>query len=115
MSAVIDDPTTYEHISPELVVITRLLFPSSPEEAIAQGARSRNIDLSKDDTAANDIVKIIKDLEDCGFQFEGADASVRAPYGKSLGEHMRSFRLKGFREVRNEGAMTPTRRPRPPS
>jgi 2-isopropylmalate synthase len=56
-----------------------------------------NIDLSKDDTAANEIVRIIKDLEDCGFQFEGADASLELLMKKFLGEHMRSFSLKGFR------------------
>jgi 2-isopropylmalate synthase len=99
VSAVIDDPTTYEHISPELVGNHRkvLVSEQSGKSNILYKARELNIDLSKDDTAANDIVKIIKDLEDCGFQFEGADASLELLMKKSLGEHMRSFNLKGFR------------------
>jgi 2-isopropylmalate synthase len=99
VSAVINDPTTYEHISPELVGNHRkvLVSEQSGKSNILYKARELNIDLSKDDTAANDIVKIIKDLEDCGFQFEGADASLELLMKKSMGEHMRSFRLKGFR------------------
>ena len=99
VSAVINDPTTYEHISPELVGNHRkvLVSEQSGKSNILYKARELNIDLSKDDAAANDIVKIIKDLEDCGFQFEGADASLELLMKKSLGEHMRSFKLKGFR------------------
>ena len=80
-------PTTYEHISPELVGNHRkvLVSEQSGKSNILYKARELNIDLSKDDTAANDIVKIIKDLEDCGFQFEGADASLELLMKKSMG------------------------------
>ncbi len=99
VSAVINDPTTYEHISPDLIGNHRkvLVSEQSGKSNILYKARELNIDLSKDDTAANEIVTIIKDLEDCGFQFEGADASLELLMKKSLGEHMRSFKLKGFR------------------
>lgn len=99
VSAVIGDPATYEHISPELIGNHRrvLVSEQSGKSNILYKARELNIDLSKDDTAANEIVKIIKDLEDCGFQFEGADASLELLMKKALGEHMRSFKLKGFR------------------
>jgi 2-isopropylmalate synthase len=99
VSAVIGDPFTYEHISPELVGNHRkvLVSEQSGKSNILYKAREFNIDLSKDDTAAKEIVKIIKDLEDCGFQFEGADASLELLMKKSMGEHMRSFKLKGFR------------------
>jgi 2-isopropylmalate synthase len=99
VSAVINDPRTYEHISPELVGNQRrvLVSEQSGKSNILYKAREFNVDLSKDDTAANEIVKIIKDLENCGFQFEGADASLELIMKKALGEHMRSFKLKGFR------------------
>ena len=99
VSSVINDPATYEHISPELVGNHRkvLVSDQSGKSNILYKAREFNIDLSKDDTAAKEIVKIIKDFEDCGFQFEGADASLELLMKKSMGEHMRSFKLKGFR------------------
>jgi 2-isopropylmalate synthase len=99
VSAVINNPATYEHISPEIVGNQRrvLVSEQSGKSNILYKAREFNIDLSKDNTAANEIVKIIKDLENCGFQFEGADASLELLMKKALGEHMRFFKLKGFR------------------
>ena len=99
VSAVINDPATYEHITPELVGNQRrvLVSEQSGKSNILYKAREFNIDLSQDRTAATEIVKIIKDLENCGFQFEGADASLELLMKKSLGEHMRHFKLKGFR------------------
>lgn len=99
VSAVINDPRTYEHISPEQVGNQRrvLVSEQSGKSNILYKAREFNIDLSNDNTAANEIVKNIKDLESCGFQFEGADASLELIMKKALGEHMRSFKLKGFR------------------
>jgi 2-isopropylmalate synthase len=99
VSGVINDPATYEHITPESVGNQRrvLVSDQSGKSNILYKARELNIDLSKDDTAANEIVKIIKDLENCGFQFEGADASLELLMKKSMGEHMRFFKLKGFR------------------
>ncbi|HQI79945.1 MAG TPA: citramalate synthase [Deltaproteobacteria bacterium] len=99
VSAVMGDPATYEHISPEVVGNQRKVIVSehSGKSNIVYKAREFNIDLSKDDTAANEIVKIIKDLENCGFQFEGADASLELLMKKAMNQHVRSFRLKGFR------------------
>ena len=99
VSAVMGDPTTYEHISPDIVGNQRKVLVSehSGRSNILYKAREFNIDLSKDDTTANEIVKSIKDLEDCGFQFEGADASLELLMKKAMGAHMRSFKLKGFR------------------
>ncbi|HOO47435.1 MAG TPA: citramalate synthase, partial [Deltaproteobacteria bacterium] len=99
VSAVINDPTTYEHIDPTLVGNQRrvLVSEQAGKSNIIYKAREFNIDIAKDNTAANEIVKIIKDLENCGFQFEGADASLELLMQKAMGEHMRCFRLKGFR------------------
>ncbi|HDP26288.1 MAG TPA: citramalate synthase [Deltaproteobacteria bacterium] len=99
VSAVINNPSTYEHISPELVGNQRrvLVSEQSGRSNIIYKAREFNIDLSKDETTANELVKIIKDLENCGFQFEGADASLELLMKKAMGMHMRYFKLKGFR------------------
>lgn len=99
VNAVIDDPTMYEHIDPILVGNQRrvLVSDQAGKSNIIFKAREFNIDLAKDDTTANEIVRIIKDLENCGFQFEGADASLELLMKKAMGAHMRSFKLKGFR------------------
>ena len=99
VSAVINDPSTYEHVDPYLVGNQRrvLVSEQSGKSNIHYKAREFNLDLAKDDTAADEILKIIKDLENCGFQFEGADASLELLMQKAMGMHMRYFKLKGFR------------------
>jgi 2-isopropylmalate synthase len=99
VSAVMGDPATYEHIDPALVGNQRrvLVSEQSGRSNIIYKAREFNLDLAKDDTTAGEIVKIIKDLENCGFQFEGADASLELLMNKAMGMHMRFFKLRGFR------------------
>jgi len=99
VSAVIGDPATYEHIDPALVGNQRrvLVSEQSGKSNILYKAREFNLDLAKDDTTAAEIVKIIKDLENCGFQFEGADASLELLMNKAMGMHVRFFKLRGFR------------------
>ena len=53
-----------------------------------------------------EIVRELKDLENQGFQFEGAEASFELLMKKALGLHKRFFDLIGFRlivEKRKEG------------
>lgn len=100
-SAVMSDPSTYEHITPELVGNHRRILVSeqSGKSNIIYKARQFNLDLSKDSTTAREIVKSIKELEASGFQFEGADASLELLMKKAMGKHMRFFKLKGFRVI----------------
>ncbi len=101
MSAVMKDPMTYEHIDPEMVGNKRRILVSeqSGKSNIIYKAREFNVDLIKESTSAQEIVKIIKDLEDIGFQFEGADASLELLMKKAMGIHTRFFKLKGFRVI----------------
>jgi len=101
VSAVMDNPQTYEHIDPMLVGNKRrvLVSEQSGKSNIIYKAREFNLDLAKNNTTAQALVKIVKDLEDCGFQFEGADASLELLIKRSMGEHMRFFKLKGFRVI----------------
>lgn len=101
VSAVMNDPTTYEHIVPEQVGNKRrvLVSEQSGKSNILYKAKEFNIDLSKDDTAASELVKIVKDLENHGFQFEGANASLELLMNKAVGMHTRYFKLRGFRVI----------------
>ena len=99
VNAVMQSPCTYEHIDPEFVGNLRrvLVSDQAGRSNILYKAREFNIDLSKDHATADEIVQMIKDLEDSGFQFEGADASLELLMKKAMGEHMRFFNLRGFR------------------
>lgn len=101
VSAVMSEPMSYEHIDPELVGNQRrvLVSEQSGRSNILYKAREFNLDLSKDKTAAQEILKIIKDLENLGFQFEGADASLELLMKKAMGMHTRYFMLRGFRVI----------------
>lgn len=101
VSAVMSDAKSYEHIEPGLVGNQRkvLVSEQAGRSNILYKAREFNLDLSQDKTAAQEIVKIIKDLENLGFQFEGADASLELLMKKAMGMHRRYFKLRGFRVI----------------
>jgi 2-isopropylmalate synthase len=101
VSAIINEAESYEHINPLLVGNQRkvLVSEQSGKSNILFKAREFNLDVSSDRTAAQEIVKIIKDLENSGFQFEGADASLELLMKKAMGMHKRYFNLKGFRVI----------------
>jgi 2-isopropylmalate synthase len=108
VSAILNEPESYEHINPLSLGNQRKVLVSelSGKSNILFKAREFNLDLSSDKTATQEIVKIIKDLEDSGFQFEGADASLELLMKKAVGMHTRYFKLKGFRVItdkRSEG------------
>ncbi len=99
VSAVMNDSTTYEHIQPEKVGNQRRILVSEQagKSNIIYKAKEFNIDLTKDKTSASELVKTIKDMENCGFLFEDADATLELLMKKAMGQHMRYFKLKGFR------------------
>jgi 2-isopropylmalate synthase len=101
VSTILNEPGSYEHISPLFVGNQRkvLVSEQSGKSNILFKAREFNLDVSSDRTATQEIVKIIKDLEDYGFQFEGADASLELLMKKAIGMHTRYFKLKGFRVI----------------
>jgi 2-isopropylmalate synthase len=101
VNAIINEPKSYEHIHPSLIGNQRkvLVSEQSGKSNILFKAREFNLDLARDKTAAQEIVQIIKEMEDSGFQFEGADASLELLMKKSMGMHTRYFKLKGFRVI----------------
>ena len=62
-----------------------------------------NIDLKEDSPAALDILKNMKELENQGYQFEGADASFEIFMKKALGLKRKHFDLVGFRVIDEKG------------
>ncbi len=108
VSAIQKRPETYEHIRPELVGNSQrvLISDLAGRSNILRKAEEFGIRLSSDSVQIQDIVTRLKELENQGFQFEGAEASFELLMKKSLGLHKKFFELMGFRlivEKRKEG------------
>ncbi|MFH1096183.1 MAG: citramalate synthase [Candidatus Desantisbacteria bacterium] len=103
VSAVKKNPLTYEHIQPELVGNSRRILISelAGQSSILHKAEEYNIDLSKNTEDVKKILKEVKELEDAGYQFEGADASFELLMKKTvMGEDYKpSFTLKSFKII----------------
>jgi 2-isopropylmalate synthase len=108
VSAIQKRPETYEHIRPELVGNSQrvLISDLAGRSNILRKAEEFGIRLASDSVQIQDIVTRLKELENQGFQFEGAEASFELLMKKSLGLHKKFFELMGFRlivEKRKEG------------
>jgi len=108
VSAIRKRPETYEHIRPELVGNSQrvLISDLAGRSNILRKAEEFGIKLASDSAQLQDIVTSLKDLENQGFQFEGAEASFEILMKKVLGLHKKFFDLMGFRviiEKRKEG------------
>lgn len=101
VSAVRKRPETYEHIRPELVGNSQRVLVSdlAGKSNILRKASEFGIKLDPDSPQVQDIVTELKELENQGFQFEGAEASFELLMKKALGLHRRFFDLIGFRVI----------------
>ena len=67
---------------------------------VLERAQQLGLALDKDSPAVRAVVQRIKELENQGFQFEGADASFELLLQKAInGERVRNFELVGFRVI----------------
>jgi 2-isopropylmalate synthase len=101
VSAIRKHPGTYEHIIPELVGNSRRILVSDQagKSSILRKAEEFGIQLSGDSPEAQNIVAELKDLENQGFQFEGAEASFELLMKRAIGQHKRFFELIEFRVI----------------
>lgn len=101
VSAIIRHPGTYEHVVPELVGNSRriLISDQAGKSNILRKAEEFGIKLSGDSPEVQQIVRELKDLENRGYQFEGAEASFELLMKKALGLHKQFFDLIEFRVI----------------
>jgi len=101
VSAITKHPGTYEHIVPELVGNSRriLISDQAGRSNILRKAEEFGIKLSGDSPQVQKIVQELKDLENQGYQFEGAEASFELLMKKALGLHKQFFDLIEFRVI----------------
>ncbi len=101
VSAVQRNPLTYEHIVPEKVGNLRRILISdlSGKSNVLHKAKKFGLDLDSKDPVVSSIVKELKELENQGFQYEGAEASFELLMRRAMGTRKHYFDLKGFRVI----------------
>ena len=101
VSAIQRHPETYEHIRPEQVGnSTRVLVSDlSGRSNILVKAQEFHINLDSKDPVTLEILEDIKEMENRGYQFEGAEASFEILMKKALGTHKKFFSVIGFRVI----------------
>src|ERR671923_1913064 len=104
VSAVLKHPETYEHIAPEAVGNHRRVLVSelSGKSNILWKAKEFGIDLDHETPDSRRILDRLKDLEDQGFLFEGAEASFELLMERALGRHQPWFELEAYRVIVEE-------------
>src|SRR6266404_443286 len=104
VSAVQKHPETYEHITPDAVGNRRRVLVSelSGKSNILWKAKEFGIDLDRETPDSRRILERLKELEDQGFLFEGAEASFELLMEKALGRHHAWFELVAYRVIVEE-------------
>lgn len=101
VSAVMKNAETYEHVSPEIVGNRRrvLISDLSGRSNIVYKAKELGIELDSKDPRITDILNDLKNLENQGYEFEGADASFELLVRKALGLYKKRFEIKNTRTI----------------
>jgi len=100
-NAVRKNPETYEHINPEAVGNRRRFIISDLSGASNIEAKAEEFGhlISRRSQEAGRLTELLKNLEDQGYQFEGAEASFELLMREALGSRKNYFDLKGFRVI----------------
>ena len=98
-SAILKDPTTYEHIPPETVGNARIVPMSN--QAGQSNLRARladaGIKVAKDDPRLGQILDRVKEREDQGYAYDSAQASFELIARDVLGQLPRFFEVKRYK------------------
>ncbi|MBI2339782.1 MAG: citramalate synthase [Deltaproteobacteria bacterium] len=99
VSAILKEARTYEHVDPKKVGnIQRVLVSDlSGASTIAHKAKEFGLDLKKENPQVRVLLEKLKEMENRGYQFEGAEASFEILVKKALGEYRPHFILHDFR------------------
>jgi 2-isopropylmalate synthase len=100
VSAIIRNPATYEHVSPEQVGNARRVLVSdlSGKSNLLYKAHEMNLDIEQQEKLRPALQKI-KKLENEGYEFEAAEASVRVIMETALNGEKEFFDIDNFRVI----------------
>ncbi len=98
VSAVMKSARTYEHIEPKLVGNSRRVLVSdlSGKSNVLYKAKELGIEISGNNGQASSVVNELKSLENEGYVFEDADASLEILIRKSAGDVVMPFELESL-------------------
>lgn len=101
IDGVLKAPSSFEHVSPELVGNQRrfLMSEVSGKSTILPLIRKVDSTISKDSPKAQEIIDKLKKLEHEGYQYEGAEASFELVIRKFLGKHTSPFKIDSFKTI----------------
>jgi len=99
VAAVQKNRETYEHIDPELLGNRQRVLVSdlSGRSNVIYKAKQFGLDLDYADPAVKAVLKRVKELENKGFQYEGAEASFELLIQEALKGKVHHFKLLSFR------------------
>ena len=99
--AVLKNPATYEHVVPALVGNRQrmLVSDNAGRSGLVEKVEAYGIKLDKNDPKAQELMETLKERENQGYQFEGAEGSFELLMRKAMGAHKPSFQLLGFRVI----------------
>lgn len=99
--AVLKNPATYEHIVPSLVGNRQRMLVSdyAGRSGLLEKVEAFGIKLDKHDAKVQELMAALKERENEGYQFEGAEGSFELLMRKAMGSHKPSFELVGFRVI----------------
>lgn len=111
VNAVLKNPKTYEHIDPKAVGNHRRLLISelSGKSTIVKKAADLEVDLGKSGEKTKRILKTLQELENKGYHFEAAEASLELLMKRMMKTFKDFFELQDFRviiEKKKGGKMT---------
>ncbi len=98
-SAILKDPATYEHIEPALVGNSRIIPMSNQagQSNLRMRLAAAGIEVGAKDPALARILEVIKEREDMGYAYDGAQASFELVARRELGLLPAFFEVKRYR------------------
>jgi 2-isopropylmalate synthase len=98
-SAILKEPATYEHVTPEAVGNRRrvLVSDQAGKSNLLYELERLGVPVSRDDARVAGLLDEVKAREAAGYAYEGADASFELLARRLLGEVPRFFTVDSFR------------------
>ena len=98
-SALLKDPTTYEHVDPSLVGNERRVMVSDQagRSNVLDALKRFGMDVPKDHPRLDRLIETLKEREAMGYAYEAAEASFELLARATLGSVPRFYEVDGFR------------------
>ncbi len=100
-SAILKDPTTYEHIDPAAVGNTRIIPMSNQagQSNLRERLRDAGLEVEKGDPRLARLLEIVKEKESQGYAYDGAQASFELIAREELGLLPHFFDVERYRVI----------------